>query len=124
HSEALATSGDGCVVVGKSCASGGTRAFLWDPDARLRDLQTVLETEYDIRLPGWVLTAAVDISPDGLTIVGNGVNPDGNREAWRVFLPEPSACAPVALALTGILASRRRNRRARGRRPRAEREPF
>ena len=31
-----------------------------------------------------------DISPDGFTIIGAGINPSGNQEAWHAVIPEPS----------------------------------
>jgi hypothetical protein len=37
-------------------------------------------------LAGWRLTDAAGISDDGLTIAGNGVNPQGNDEGWVVKL--------------------------------------
>lgn len=34
---------------------------------------------------------ANDISTDGLTITGNGINPNGIEEAWLVTIPEPAS---------------------------------
>lgn len=42
----------------------------------------------------WSSINAVGISADGRTIVGEGTNPDGNQEAWRVVLPV-NAVAPI-----------------------------
>jgi hypothetical protein len=37
-------------------------------------------------LAGWTLTSANDISADGQFIVGSGINPNGNTEAWLARL--------------------------------------
>jgi len=50
----------------------------------MESLKDVLQRDFDIRLDGWKLTAATDISPDGLNIVGCGVNPAGQEEGWLV----------------------------------------
>lgn len=36
---------------------------------------------------GWILEEAVGISADGGIVVGNGLNPEGERQGWRVVLP-------------------------------------
>jgi hypothetical protein len=53
-------------------------------------------------LAGWTLTSAEGISADGLTIVGTGVNPAGNQEAWMATIPEPSTIALAALSAVGL----------------------
>jgi len=61
------------------------------------------------------------ISADGLTIVGDGTDPDGNTQAWRVHspvpfsaVPEPSGSLLGLAALAAIALTRRagRNRAA------------
>jgi hypothetical protein len=54
----------------------------------MRSVQDLLE-EYGLDLTGWQLSAAYGISADGLTIVGGGINPAGDAEAWRATLPNP-----------------------------------
>ena len=54
---------------------------------------------------GWTLLEASGVSADGRTIVGTGINPDGNREAWMVTLdnvPEPSALVSIGSLLGGL----------------------
>jgi hypothetical protein len=46
-----------------------------------------------------------------VTIVGNGVDPAGNTEAWIVTIPEPGPAAAIALG-RGIRAARGRRRAA------------
>ena len=58
-------------------------------------------------LEGWRLDSAEAISADGRTIVGGGINPAGDSEAYLVVLPEPSAAA-LMLVGYGVLLRRRR----------------
>ena len=53
------------------------------------DFETVL-VGLGVDLAGWRLLHAMDASADGLTIVGIGDNPSGDREAWIARLPEPT----------------------------------
>lgn len=82
-------------------------AFIWDDTKGMRLLQDVLTTEYGLNLSGWKLQSAESISNDGHTIVGYGINPQGNTEAWVVHLPEP---AGVLLMVPAVAACFRRRR--------------
>jgi hypothetical protein len=91
-SVARAVSGDGSVVVGSADtgavpASDSNTAFIWDSIHGMRALQDVLQSEYGLDLSGWWLLDAKDISDDGRTIVGVGINPNGDAEAWVAILP-------------------------------------
>jgi probable HAF family extracellular repeat protein len=94
-SSALAVSSDGSRIVGRAVdADVSDRAFLWDAVHGMRDLRTVLEDEYGLDLTGWVLTEATGISAvtgGAFTVVGRGVNPQGNPEGW-VAVMIPPAC--------------------------------
>jgi len=105
-SQALDVSDDGRIV-GIGSTADGARAFLWDEADGMRDLQIVLE-QLGLDLSGWTLAEARAISNDGLTIVGVGLNPDGNGEAWIATLPEPGTGLLLGLALFGVAAKRRR----------------
>jgi len=89
-SRALGVSGDGSVVVGRGTSALGYEAFVWNPDDGMRALKDVLEDDYRLDLTGWTLTSANDVSSDGLTVVGDGINPEGNQEAWIAVIPESS----------------------------------
>ncbi len=104
-SDAFDCSADGSVVVG----AGLNTAAIWDQIHGFRDLQVLLEDEYGLDLSGWDLLSATAISADGLRIVGYGVNPSGQREAWLATLPEPATLS--LLALGGLVAVLRRRRR-------------
>ncbi len=96
-------SGNGSVVVGMYLQPSVLQAvaFYWDAEHGTRVLQDVLTNEYGLDLAGWELTAAYDVSTDGNTIVGFGVNPNGDTEAWIAVVPEPST---FVLAGSGLFA--------------------
>jgi probable HAF family extracellular repeat protein len=88
----------------------------------MRNLQSVLETDYGMDLTGWQLTSAVDVSDDGLVIAGNGINPLGQQEGWVVRLeaiPEPATLVLFALGACGILVWRSKRAGRMMRHPRA-----
>lgn len=85
YSDAFGVSEDGNTIVGIANWDGGNgdeRAYIWTHTQGMRDLKAVLETDYGIDLTGWTLLAANDLSADGKIIVGQGINPAGDREAW------------------------------------------
>ena len=88
NSIAYSVSGDGSVIVGTGSSAASDRpyneAFIWNPVNGMLGLQNVLEDRLGLDLAGWRLTSARDISFDSRVITGEGINPDGNREAWLV----------------------------------------
>jgi hypothetical protein len=97
-SQALGVSANGLVAVGRGPSNAGEEAFIWDHANGMRSLQDVLANS-GIDMTGWQLEIAFDVSADGKTIVGYGDNPNGNREAWRAAIPEPSTLFLCILAL-------------------------
>jgi probable HAF family extracellular repeat protein len=114
----FAVTNSGRSVVGRSDVAGvSTEAFVWTDDRGIEELQGVLSSRFDLGelLTGWTLTSANDISPDGRFIVGSGINPDGNTEAWLVRLDQPIFIPePATLALMLIGAASYGSRRGRG----------
>ena len=116
-SSAKDTTADGSIVVGRSNVLGGqltssSDPFIWDEVHGMRNLVDVLTNDFGLgaALAGWNLTEATAISDDGRVIIGNGINPDGNFEAWRaVLVPEPSTALLGGLACVGLLTFRRRS---------------
>lgn len=106
NSRATDVSSDGSVVIGQGESDYGDEAFIWDAENGMRSLQDVLETVFQLDLTGWSLRAAHGISTDGLTIVGQGINPDGYTEAWIATVPEPATV--ILFALGGRVLRRRR----------------
>jgi hypothetical protein len=62
------------------------RAFAWISRRGMIDLQVELES-LGLDLTGWSLTAATGVSADGTVIVGRGIDPSGDAEAWRAEVP-------------------------------------
>jgi probable HAF family extracellular repeat protein len=81
-------SAGGSIIVGTSGGASGTEAFLWDAAHGMRSLRDVLVNDFGLgdSLAGWTLEYARGISADGQFIVGSGVNPSGDSEAWLVRL--------------------------------------
>lgn len=95
-SVAMGASADGSVVVGQSKSGSGMRAFIWDAAHGMRSVQEVL-AENSVpgeQLVGWKLTSANAVSADGRLIVGTGINPHGDREAWVAIVPSLPAPRP------------------------------
>jgi probable HAF family extracellular repeat protein len=92
-SEAQAVSPNGSVIVGRAVdANGSDRAFVWDSTHGMRDLATVLTNDYGLDLGGWVLVEALGVSDvvgGSYTVVGRGVDPQGNSQGWVAYLTPP-----------------------------------
>ncbi len=88
RSSAQAVSTDGRVIVGGLTLPDGTEeAFLWNPVAGIRSISGILSQKFGQDLSGWQLLNATGLSYDGLTIVGEGINPSGQREGWIASIP-------------------------------------
>lgn len=109
-SDAHDVSADGRIIVGSSDGGDGNGAVIWRNGRPIESLRSLLVNEYGLgdSLAGWQLSTATAISADGRTIVGNGINPDGNHEAWLVRfdsapVPEPKSVILAILGCTGIV---------------------
>jgi len=86
---AFDASSNGTVVVGYASTdcNAAEVAFIWDQAHGMQDLRQVLvNAGLGPQLQGWQLLAAFSVTPDGSVIVGYGVNPQGQQEAWRVTI--------------------------------------
>jgi hypothetical protein len=68
----------------------------------MRSLRDVLVDDYSLDLVGWQLSSARGISADGSTIVGYGINPSGQYEAWIAVIPEPAMLALLPLVRAAL----------------------
>ena len=91
---ANAVSANGGVVGGASAVEGngtivGQEAFIWTARKGIRRLQDVLVANFGLNLDGWTLASVLGISSDStsLAMVGGGINPEGEFEAWLAVLP-------------------------------------
>jgi uncharacterized membrane protein len=82
-SYAFAVSADGSTIVGYGMTSSGKRAVIWRDGATQPELLSdVLVNEFGLDISGWTLEEALDVSDDGLVIVGVGRNQQGWSEGW------------------------------------------
>jgi len=97
-------SSDGRLVFGDAIGSTlDFRTFVWDQHHGMRNLVDILDIEFGLGLDlaDWTQFRAADISEDGLSLVGAGINPDGNQEAWLIQLDHPIGIPePTTLAFT------------------------
>ncbi len=104
---ALGVSNDGTAIVGFMMPPLSTenKAFIWTQANGVQDLQQVLQQVLTAdglgsELTGWTLTEATAITADGKTIVGNGVDPQGQDEGWIANLSTSAATAPSGTVTT------------------------
>jgi probable HAF family extracellular repeat protein len=115
YGTARAVSGSGSVIVGDCNPAGfspdAREAFVWSESNGLERLLDVLLREGATGLDGWTLRSATAISSDGHWIAGWGINPNGDREAFRAqiaVVPLPAGMWLLASAMALMSAIRRR----------------
>lgn len=109
YSYAYDVSGDGSIVVGTAQVNANIQsrtAFVFLPGAGMKNLESMLQSELGLDLMGWHLKNAYAISADGTTVVGDAVNQNGIRGAYRAVIPEP--CSSALFCLSIVLLSHRR----------------
>jgi uncharacterized membrane protein len=84
-SGAFAVSDDPSIVVGESGLTPPA-AFIWTPQEGMVSLLDYLKERGATGLDRWWLLGAGSIAPDGKTVAGTGINPDGDVEGWVAIL--------------------------------------
>jgi hypothetical protein len=101
NSECQACDADGSIVGGSRFIFGvpGLIAWIRIGDAPWTDLKEYLIVEQGLgaELDGWRLESVQDISADGRTIVGSGINPEGCEQGFlvRIVLPNTNDIADL-----------------------------
>ncbi len=110
RSRALMVSGDGQVITGWVEDAAGRRSAQWNQLGQLETPIEAAESPLEIltrmlglEIAGWTLTAR-DVSADGLTIVGVGIDPLGQTRGFIGVIPEPSVALLMGLGLAGLSA--------------------
>ncbi|MEX0642660.1 MAG: hypothetical protein WD468_08155 [Pirellulales bacterium] len=108
NSRACGVSADGSIIVGQCVGKGGLEAFIWDAAHGMRSLRQVLERKFDLgaNLAGWKLRSATAVSADGTVVVGYGMNPHGNLEAWLAYLGDEHRPLALTAAKSAIADAR------------------
>ncbi len=89
ESRAYGVSADGIVVVGQGESASGTTAFVWTQADGMQSLRDMLIANGVTGLDNWVLRNANSISADGEWVVGDGINPSGDQEAFLANISPP-----------------------------------
>lgn len=110
-SVANGVSADGSVIVGGGNTASGATAFYWTESGGMQNLKDLLVSSFGLDLTGWTLTAASGVSADGLVVVGSGLNPLGQGEAWMADLRPVPAPATVWLLGSALIWLRTFGRR-------------
>ncbi len=90
---AQAASADGYVIVGEKSDA----PVIWDERYGMRNIQSLLTQEYGVDLDGWNLSDVVDISDDGLTLVGNCERESWEHSGWIATLPAPPSLTELVI---------------------------
>jgi uncharacterized membrane protein len=89
QSSARGVSDSGLVVVGQGRSAAGMQAVFWPPGQGPMRVADYLDALGVTTHHGWYLDMAESVSADGLRIVGHGINPLGQDQAWLAVFPDP-----------------------------------
>lgn len=92
------SSGDGTLACGFAIKDGVLTAVVWSASSGWHTASDFLALNGVTPPAGWTLDTAHDISSDGRTIVGRGINPAGRDEAWTATIPSPASFVVFAAA--------------------------
>lgn len=117
HSSATDISADGAVVVGNfsAVATGyADRPFVWTADTGMNSLVALLAAQGATGFEGWLAMGNVRVSADGRTLVGDGLDAQGEIRIWVATLdavPLPGTlwlAGPAVALLAPWMRARRR----------------
>jgi probable HAF family extracellular repeat protein len=96
-SSASGVSADGNVVVGigSGAADFNGEAFVWFPGTGMLNLRDYLVANGVSSAQGWRLIEAASVSADGRTLVGTGLDPQGQRRVWMARIEIDEAPPPA-----------------------------
>ncbi len=89
YTRVTAISRNGRTIVGSAGGIGSGEAFVWDGDGEPQPLRQILTDDCHLNVTDWKLSGATDVSNDGRTIVGFGINPKGTSEGFVAYLGPP-----------------------------------
>lgn len=98
---AFDVSADGSIVIGNSTDSQSP--FIWYEDSGRRDLEEELTNTYGLDLNGWEINSVYLLSDDGTTIVGEGVNPEGENAQWIATINPVPLPGTAWMLISGLL---------------------
>jgi uncharacterized membrane protein len=88
-SAATAVAADGLTILGYTYSDNEPMTpAIWLPDGSVSHLADFLASRA-VNFDGWTLRTVAGISDDGLTIAGNGLNPQGTPQGWVAHLQVP-----------------------------------
>jgi uncharacterized membrane protein len=102
QSFAMAMNGSGTIIVGASETADGIEAFVWTNKIGMHRLKDLLLDRGVFSASSWTLEEATSITPDGLTIVGAGLDPQGRERPWIVRLDAPFDTCPGDFNLDSV----------------------
>jgi probable HAF family extracellular repeat protein len=104
---------DGATIVGGGMdpATNRNAAYFWTQGSGWVKLQDYLVSHGVTDFGGVTMFSATGISADGRTIIGSGVNAQGQGEAWVATIAEPSTFILFTAATIAMAAARNRLRK-------------
>ncbi|HZW09829.1 MAG TPA: hypothetical protein VFF69_07990 [Phycisphaerales bacterium] len=104
---AIASNADGSLAVGiwrenEFSDELGSIAFIWDEAHGARLLADALLSDYGLDTSGWTLNMVTDMTPGGTTLVGYGLNPEGDFQAFKIVVPGPGGLAVLLAGAAGF----------------------
>jgi hypothetical protein len=93
--------------------AGFNRPYVWTPESGWEMMVDWL-SEQGISFPGWTFMTLEHLSPDGLTLAGQGRTPSGDIRGYVLTIPAPGAGAMLMAVGLGIGTRRYRGRRGGG----------